>query len=268
MSVPRHLATDGVGDVFLADSGNHRIQRFAPDGTWAAMWGTEGTLGGEMNVPVGIGIDTAGNVYVADSGNQRVQKFVDFAEPAPPAPPDDDGDPAGGGAPADGDPAGPGPAPPGPAPPGLAPPGAVLVRDVVAPRIVSVAIDSAFAATARPRALAAQRRRRGATIAISVDESSSLALRVQRARRGRRRGARCVAPALAPRGRRCTRFVTRGTLRHQVRAGVTRLRFSGWIGQRRLRPGRYRLLVTATDAAGNRSTPRASNRFRVVRPRR
>jgi len=43
---------------------------------------------------------------------------------------------------------------------------------------------------------------------------------------------------------------------------------SGQIGKKRLRPGRYRMLLTARDAAGNVSTP-ATVRFRVVRlPRR
>jgi hypothetical protein len=38
--------------------------------------------------------------------------------------------------------------------------------------------------------------------------------------------------------------------------GAVKLAFSGRIGTRRLLPGRYRFVVNAIDAAGNRSAPR------------
>ena len=56
----------------------------------------------------------------------------------------------------------------------------------------------------------------------------------------------------------------RGSLVRAKGAGAGTLRFSGRIGGRALRPGRHRMIVTATDAAGNRS-PRAVLRFRIVR---
>jgi hypothetical protein len=45
-------------------------------------------------------------------------------------------------------------------------------------------------------------------------------------------------------------------------AGVSRVAFSGRIGK--LRPGRYRATLIATDAAGNRSRPKRVA-FRVAR---
>jgi hypothetical protein len=39
-------------------------------------------------------------------------------------------------------------------------------------------------------------------------------------------------------------------------AGAKRLAFSGRVGKRALKPGRYRMAITATDAAGNRSRTR------------
>jgi hypothetical protein len=45
--------------------------------------------------------------------------------------------------------------------------------------------------------------------------------------------------------------------------GRARVAFSGRIGRRALRPGAYRLIVTAVDAAGNRSTDRPT-RFKVA----
>jgi hypothetical protein len=44
------------------------------------------------------------------------------------------------------------------------------------------------------------------------------------------------------------------------------MRFSGKIAKRALRPGRYRAVIRATDAAGNVSAP-ARLRFRIVRAR-
>jgi hypothetical protein len=60
------------------------------------------------------------------------------------------------------------------------------------------------------------------------------------------------------------RFRKVGTLRRQLTSGSRSVRFSGRLGSKALRAGRYRAVVTAIDASGNRSAPvRAS--FRVVR---
>jgi tripartite motif-containing protein 71 len=100
MSLPFGLATNVVGDVYVADSSNQRIQKFDPDGIPIRTWGkdvsatnaatgfeicragidtckagTTGGLEGEMNLPVGVAVDGSGSVYVTDSNNSRVQKF-------------------------------------------------------------------------------------------------------------------------------------------------------------------------------------------------
>jgi hypothetical protein len=49
---------------------------------------------------------------------------------------------------------------------------------------------------------------------------------------------------------------TRGTLRIAGHRGVNRVSFAGWISaNRELGPGRYTLVITATDATGRRSSP-------------
>jgi uncharacterized delta-60 repeat protein len=53
-------------------------------------------------------------------------------------------------------------------------------------------------------------------------------------------------------------------LTRSSRAGGNRVRFSGRVGRRTLRPGRYRATLTAVDQAGNRSKASAA-RFRIVR---
>ena len=92
-------------------------------------------------------------------------------------------------------------------------------------------------------------------------------MRIAIARRapGRRVGRRCRPPSRRLSGRRrCVRYVRVGALRASGKAGVNRLSFSGRIGRRALRPGRYRARATATDLAGNVSAERRLT-FRVVR---
>ncbi len=72
---PRGIAVDEAGNVYVADSGNHRIQVFDPGGQFITQWGNEGDGPGQFKEPWGIAVDAKGNVYVADTWNHRVQKF-------------------------------------------------------------------------------------------------------------------------------------------------------------------------------------------------
>jgi hypothetical protein len=64
--------------------------------------------------------------------------------------------------------------------------------------------------------------------------------------------------------KRCVRFVGVGTLTRGGMAGANRVPFSGRLGTKALRPGRYRAVIVAADAAGNRSA-KAKAAFRVLR---
>ncbi len=62
--------------IFVADSGNHRIQIFDPSSfQLLGIWGQLGTEPGRFNTPWSLAGDPEGNVYVVDYGNRRVQKF-------------------------------------------------------------------------------------------------------------------------------------------------------------------------------------------------
>lgn len=72
---PRGIVVGASGDVYVADTGNDRVQRFTGSGEFISSWGSEGSGEGQFGFPVGIAVDASGNVYVADVGNGRVQVF-------------------------------------------------------------------------------------------------------------------------------------------------------------------------------------------------
>jgi hypothetical protein len=66
---PAQVAIAGNGDVYVADSGNHRISVFAGDGTFLRTLG-EGVLQDPQDVALAGGV-----AFVADSGSERVDVF-------------------------------------------------------------------------------------------------------------------------------------------------------------------------------------------------
>jgi hypothetical protein len=76
-------------------------------------------------------------------------------------------------------------------------------------------------------------------------------------------GKSCRRPSPRAHGKRCIRFVNKGTLTRNGRAGANSVKFSGRIERRALKPGRYRVVISATDVAGNVSK-RATLSFRVI----
>ncbi len=71
--------------LFVADTGNHRIQKLIPDiqANYALdpSFGTNGSIGsfghgqGQFSSPFDVALDEANFLYVSDSGNHRIQKF-------------------------------------------------------------------------------------------------------------------------------------------------------------------------------------------------
>jgi tripartite motif-containing protein 71 len=75
-SSPRDLAIDSEGNIYIADSRNHRIQKFNKEGVFVTTWGREGDDNGKFKEPCGIDVGSDGNVYVADTWNGRAQVFT------------------------------------------------------------------------------------------------------------------------------------------------------------------------------------------------
>jgi DNA-binding beta-propeller fold protein YncE len=72
---PRGIATDATGNLYVADLGNSRIQKFSPEGEFLKTFGKSGTSESELSEPNGITVDSAGKIYVADALNHRLIKF-------------------------------------------------------------------------------------------------------------------------------------------------------------------------------------------------
>jgi uncharacterized protein (TIGR03663 family) len=73
---PRSIAVDSEGNVWVVDTGTHRVRKFSPDGEPLGTLGGWGTGLGEFREPVGITFDaTTGQMLVADAGNARIQRL-------------------------------------------------------------------------------------------------------------------------------------------------------------------------------------------------
>src|SRR4051794_12046485 len=112
--------------------------------------------------------------------------------------------------------------------------------DTLAPVVSGFKASNKSFAVGRARtALAAVLR--GTTLRYSLSEAAKVTIKIQRARDGR----------------------AIGKLTRAARQGSNALKFSGRIGKRALKSGRYVAVLTATDAAGNRSAAKRVA-FRVV----
>jgi DNA-binding beta-propeller fold protein YncE len=69
------LGIDAQDHIYVADSCNHRVQVFSPDGQFIATYGRPGNAPGEMSYPYDVRIDAQGFQYVCEFGNSRVQVF-------------------------------------------------------------------------------------------------------------------------------------------------------------------------------------------------
>ncbi len=141
-------------------------------------------------------------------------------------------------------------------------------NDTVAPALSSVGASPATfrLGSSLPALLSAKKVKKGTTLGFTLSEAAKVTFAFEQRARGRKVGKRCRKPTRGNRRRkRCTRFVKRGSLTVSGHAGKNRVRFQGRLSRgKKLRPGRYRMLTRAADAARNRSKQRTT-KLRTVR---
>jgi len=79
---PVGMAIDAQGNLYVADTYNHRIRKISPQGVVSTFAGGEkGLVDGEgatarFYMPADVAIDAKGNLYVADAWNHRIRKLT------------------------------------------------------------------------------------------------------------------------------------------------------------------------------------------------
>jgi len=92
LNAPKAVAVDTIGNLYIADTGNHRVRKVAAVGgkitaaskiTTVAGNGIAGYSGdgalataASLKSPTGVAVDATGNIYIADNGNYRVRKVA------------------------------------------------------------------------------------------------------------------------------------------------------------------------------------------------
>jgi sugar lactone lactonase YvrE len=86
LNLPTALSLDAAGNLYIADSANHRIRKItlatgiittvAGDGTQGDAGDSGPALAASIDSPQGLAVDAAGSIYLADTHNHRVRKIT------------------------------------------------------------------------------------------------------------------------------------------------------------------------------------------------
>jgi DNA-binding beta-propeller fold protein YncE len=77
LGAPNGIAVDSTGNIYVADAGNHRVQKLATDGKLIAEWrGPDAGFYGPRRIAIG----PDNSIYVLDQGRTRVVRFAQNGE--------------------------------------------------------------------------------------------------------------------------------------------------------------------------------------------
>lgn len=140
----------------------------------------------------------------------------------------------------------------------------------VLPALTSVSLKPAKfrvakKATAKVAARKKRKTSRGTKIRFTLNIPATVTMRIDRKVPGRRAGTKCVRPTRKnKRKKACIRYFKAGVLtRKDVPAGKRVVPFTGRIGRKALKPGRYRVVLRAASPSGDSAGVYRS--FRVVK---
>ena len=75
-NTPCGLAVDGYGNLYVADTNNHRVQKITPDGEVYGIGLPRGQQGpGALSAPIAVAVDNLMGIYVLEHGAGRISKF-------------------------------------------------------------------------------------------------------------------------------------------------------------------------------------------------
>jgi uncharacterized protein (TIGR03437 family) len=83
LNAPAGLVLDQTGNLYIADTHNHRIRKVAPTGLISTLAGTGeagfsgdggSALAARLNLPNALALDAAGHLLLADAGNHRIRR--------------------------------------------------------------------------------------------------------------------------------------------------------------------------------------------------
>jgi len=70
-----HMTMDINNNLYVAEYGNDRVQKFTSEGKALMSFGETGKDKGEFDAPSGVAVDVKGYIYVTDFYNHYVNKF-------------------------------------------------------------------------------------------------------------------------------------------------------------------------------------------------
>ena len=84
LASPYGVAVDGVGNVYVVESGPNTVRKITPAGVVTTLAGSPNKIGlvdgtgsaARFSVPFDIAVDTAGNLYICDHGNHAIRKVT------------------------------------------------------------------------------------------------------------------------------------------------------------------------------------------------
>lgn len=231
---------NGEGRHFIEHLGHVFFLAYDDAGGYNALWQSDGTAAGTVKASDAHLDDDAGFVSIGDtlyfSGGDNVHGQQLWTWKPSPTPATTGGGGGGG-------------------------------TTASAPPVISALKLSrrSFLAATKGASAVAARTKPGTIVSYKLSTAATVRFTVQRLRKGRRSGRRCVkATAKNRRAKSCTRVIAvRGSFSRRRTAGADRFRFTGRMAGKRLAVGRYRL--TVTPRAGGISGKPARATFTIRR---